>query len=159
IEPRLINAWGIAIRPAGAGGHFWVTGFDTSFQYVGDVHESSDATLQKLHIDDLPYVTLPIGGEDNFATGVVFSNSKDRFVITQEMEGVEPIKAPAKFMFASDGGIISAWTERKREDGGFDRPAAALAMVDWSAKGSQFFGLAINSTYDRIYAADFGMQP
>jgi hypothetical protein len=25
IDPTLVNAWGIAIRPAGLGGHFWVT--------------------------------------------------------------------------------------------------------------------------------------
>ena len=25
IEPDLQNAWGISLRPAGAGGHFWVT--------------------------------------------------------------------------------------------------------------------------------------
>src|SRR3954447_4648269 len=24
VDPTLINAWGIAIRPAGLGGHFWV---------------------------------------------------------------------------------------------------------------------------------------
>ena len=25
VEPGLVNAWGLAIRPAGVGGHFWVT--------------------------------------------------------------------------------------------------------------------------------------
>ena len=35
----LINAWGIAIRPAGFGGHFWVesNGAGTTNEFIGDV--------------------------------------------------------------------------------------------------------------------------
>ncbi len=159
IDKKMINAWGIAIRPAGAGGHFWVTAKNTSFEYVGDVKNSPDAKLRKLHKDNLKQVKLPVGGDENFATGVVFSDSKDNFVVTQQLKGKEPITAPAKFMFASDGGIISAWTERKKSDGSFDRPNEAIAVIDESEKGSQFFGLAISSNYDRLYAADFGKSP
>lgn len=158
-DEKLINAWGIAIRPAGAGGHFWVTGKDISFEYVGDVQNSPDPALRTLHRDDLAYVKLPVGGDDKFATGVVFSNSKDGFVITQAIEGKAPITAPAKFLFASDGGIISAWTERKKDDGTFDRSHEAVTVIDESATGAQFFGLAISHDYSRIYAADFGKAP
>ena len=28
VEPDLQNAWGISMRPAGEGGHFWVTALD-----------------------------------------------------------------------------------------------------------------------------------
>lgn len=154
VDEKLINAWGIAIRPAGKGGHFWVTGKDISFEYVGDVRASTDATLQKLHTDNLAYVRLPVGGEEQFATSVVFSDSKEHFTITQG-----DITAPAKFIFASDGGVISAWTERKKEDGTFDRPEDALEVVNLSAEGAQFFGLAISQKYDRLYAADFGKAP
>lgn len=158
-DSKLINAWGIATRPAGAGGHFWVTGKDISFQYVGDVRSSTDEKLRKLHVDDLPYVHLPVGGDENFATGVIFVDTKTDFVITQKIDGAEDITAPAKFMFASDGGIISAWTERKKEDGTFDRSKNALTVIDESANGVQFFGLAINKDFNRIYAADFGNEP
>lgn len=158
-DEKLINAWGIAIRPAGAGGHFWVTAKDTSFEYVGDVQSSADVALHKLHTDNLTHVKLPVGGADKFATGTVFSDSKDGFVITQTVEGVEPITAPAKFLFASDGGIISAWTERKKADGTFDRSHEALAVIDESATGAQFFGLAISHDYSLLYAADFGKRP
>ena len=41
-EPEFINGWGIAIRPAGAGGHFWVGGGGISWQYLGDVTRSTD---------------------------------------------------------------------------------------------------------------------
>ncbi len=159
VEPEMVNAWGVAIRPAGAGGHFWVVADKTSFEYIGDVRQSPDKKLRTLHTDALKYVTLPVGGEENVATGTIFLDGKDSFVITQPVEGVEPITAPAKFLFASDGGIISAWTERKRPDGEFDRPGEAIAVIDESPQGAQFFGLAVNENYSRIYAADFGAQP
>jgi len=158
-DAGMVNAWGIAIRPKGAGGHFWVTAKNISYEYVGDVQSSDKPELQKLYQDELKIVTLPIGGEDNFATGVVFSGSKDQFVITQEMKGQPAITAPAKFLFASDGGIISAWTERKKPDGSFDRPDGAIAVIDQSKEEAQFFGLAISHDYTRLYAADFGEKP
>lgn len=157
-DKTLINAWGVAIRPAGAGGHFWVLGKDKSFEYVGDVKASTDEKLKKLHQDDLKIVTLPVGGKENTATGVVFNQGKE-FTITQQVKGAAPITAPAKFLFASDGGIISAWTERKKEDGTFDRAPDALSVIDESKDGAQFFGLAINKDNSRIYAADFGKNP
>lgn len=159
VERTFINAWDIAIRPAGAGGHFWVTAKDISFEYVGDVKQASDSKLRTLHQDDLKSVKLPIGGQDKFATSVVFNDSKDTFVITQSVKNAPPITAPAKFLFASDGGIISAWTERKREDGKFDRADVANPVIDYSKSGAQFFGLAINQDYTRLYAADFGEKP
>lgn len=156
---KFINAWGISIRPAGAGGHFWVLAKDVSYEYVGDVQKSEDETLRTLHQDALKTVKLPVGGADNVATGTVFVDSKDQFVITQNIEGVAPITAPAKFLFASDGGIISAWTERKKEDGTFDRAPDALTVIDASKEGAQFFGLAISHDYTKLYAADFGENP
>jgi uncharacterized protein (TIGR03118 family) len=159
VEKNFINAWGISNRPAGAGGHFWVTAKDISYEYVGDVQNSSDEKLRKLHTDELKYVKLPVGGKDNFATGTVFSDSEENFIITQEMNGKESVTAPAKFLFASDGGIVSAWTERKNADGTFDRPSEAISVIDESKDGSQFFGLAISANYDRLYVADFGEKP
>lgn len=158
-DERFVNAWGIATRPKGAGGHFWVTSKDMSYQYVGDVTASDNVALQKLSDKTIPEVKLPVGGDDAFATGVVFVDSKEDFVITQEIDGKEAITAPAKFIFASDGGVISAWTERKLADGSFDRSPSALAVIDESEKGSSFFGIAMSSNYDRLYAADFGAAP
>lgn len=158
-EKNFINAWGIADRPAGAGGHFWVTAKDTSYEYIGDVSKSGDEKLKPLHQDNYKEMKIPTGGDDKFATGVVFSGSKDSFVITQAVEGVAPITAPSKFLFASDGGIISAWTERKKEDGTFDRAPAANNMIDESKDGAQFFGLTLNHDYSRLYAANFGARP
>lgn len=159
LEDKMADAWGIAIRPKGAGGHFWVTAKDVSYEYVGDVRAAPDKTLHSLSQDKLKTVTLPVGGDDRHATGTVFSDSKESFVITQTFPGGEPITAPAKFLFASDGGIISAWTERKQPDGSFDRSGVALSVIDQSKNGAQYFGLAVNSAYNRLYAANFGAQP
>lgn len=152
IDPNLIDAWGIAIRPAGAGGHFWVTGMGTSFEYVGDVNGTP------LYTDNLKTVALPASGENGGASnGVVFNNSSN-FVITQaHVNGA--ITAAAKFIFVADNGVLSAWTERKLADGSFDRPAEALAMVDYGAQGSAFFGLAINPAQDKLFVVDFGGNP
>src|SRR5690606_22433277 len=102
LEPKLINAWGVAIRPAGAGGHFWVLGKDISFEYIGDVKQSSDKAAQKLHTDSLKTVHVPTGSDEAFATSTVFLDTKDNFVITQDIEGADPITAGSKFIFASD---------------------------------------------------------
>ncbi|MBP7252754.1 MAG: TIGR03118 family protein [Alphaproteobacteria bacterium] len=159
LENDFVNGWGIAIRPAGAGGHFWITAKDVSYEYVGDVRQSPEALLRSMHTDALKYVKLPVGGGDKFATGVVFSDSTEHFVISQTVPDTEQITAPAKFLFASDGGIVSAWTERKKTDGSFDRSGEALKVIDQSAIGAQFFGLALNAAYDRLYVADFGAAP
>lgn len=159
VEKDFVNGWGVAIRPAGAGGHFWITAKDVSYEYVGDVRQSPQELLRTMHTDKLKYVKLPVGGADKFATGVVYSDSTENFVITQTIPEAEPITAPAKFLFASDGGIVSAWTERKKEDGSFDRSGEAQAVIDQSAEGAQFFGLALSAAYDRLYVADFGAAP
>ena len=159
VEPEMVNAWGISIRPKGAGGHFWVTAGKYSFEYVGDVKDSPSELLRSIHQDELKVITLPVGGDDKLATGTVFSNSTKAFTITQKVPGAADITAPAKFLFSSDGGIISAWTERKKPDGTFDRALEALTVIDQSREGAQFFGLAINTDNDTLYAADFGKHP
>ena len=93
VEPELTNAWGISLRPAGAGGHWWVTanGSGKSFEYVGDVPGTP------LFQDDLTEVVVPHpNGEQGTPTGTVFNERGAGFVITQE-HAAGPITAPAKF--------------------------------------------------------------
>ena len=152
LEPGLVNAWGIAIRPAGAGGHFWVTASGISFEYVGDVNG------KPLYVDGLAEVALPPSSTGvGAANGVVF-NPSTNFVITQaNVNG--PITAPAKFLFVSDNGVLSGWTERKKPDGTFDRPVDAVAILDDSAGGSSFFGLAMLPGNSAMLVVDFGWNP
>jgi uncharacterized protein (TIGR03118 family) len=151
VDPSLINAWGIAIRPAGLGGHFWVesNGGGTTNQYIGDVGGTP------LYSDDLRLVTVP-GSSTGPAvsagtpTGVVF-NPGNQFTITQGS-----ITAEAKFLFVTDTGTISAWTERKNSDGSFDRPAFAKLMIDRSSADAHYLGIALGPGDDRIHVANFG---
>jgi uncharacterized protein (TIGR03118 family) len=147
LEPDLQNPWGIAIRPAGFGGHFWIPAARTgkSIQYVGDVGGTP------LFQDDLKVVDT--GGP---ATGVVF-NPGANFVITQPHQN-GAITNAAKFFFANASGTITAWTERALPEGGFDRPADSVTVVDGAARHSSFLGVALSPAADRVYAADFGAE-
>lgn len=145
LEPALKNAWGIAIRPAGFGGHFWVAAAGTgqSIQYVGDVGGTP------LFQDGLAVIDT-LGPP----TGVSF-NPGSQFVITQAHAN-GPITAPTKFLFANASGTISAWTERARPGGGFDHPADSVTVVDGRSRGSAFLGVTVSPANDRMFAADFG---
>lgn len=150
VDPTLINAWGIAIRPAGLGGHFWVgaNGTGNSTQWVGDVGGV------RLYQDDVRNVSLPgPGGDFGTVTGVAF-NGGSNFSVTQGA-----ITAPAKFFFGTDNGVISAWTERQISPGVFERPTYATTVIDRSADGTQFFGIGVDSVGGRLYGANFGLNP
>ncbi len=154
IDPTLVNAWGIAIRPAGLGGHFWVganaTGVST--QWVGD------ARGVPLFQDDVRNVTVPgPSGSLGTVTGVAF-NGGSNFTVTQG-SGASAITAPAKFIFGTDNGVISAWTERQISPGVFVRPDFATAKIDRSGDGTQFFGIGVDGAGGRLYAANFGVNP
>jgi uncharacterized protein (TIGR03118 family) len=158
-DPTFALGWGLAIRPAGFGGHFWVTanGSGASYQYVGDVNIGKPNAVP-LYQDDLALVTVP--GSNNTQgtpTGVVF-NGSNNFVITQPYAGGN-ITGPSRFFFATDSGTISAWTERQNPNGTFDRSDAAKIVIDNSARGDQYFGLAVNPKGDRLFVANFGVNP
>jgi uncharacterized protein (TIGR03118 family) len=145
VEPLMKNPWGIAIRPAGQGGHFWIgaAGTGKSIQYVGDVGGTP------LFQDELAIVET--GGP---VSGVAF-NPGTGFVITQAHPN-GAITASTKFFFANLSGTLTAWTERARPGGGFDHPLDSAVVVDGTARGSSFIGVTVSPGADRLYAADFG---
>jgi uncharacterized protein (TIGR03118 family) len=155
IEPTFTHGWGLAIRPSGSGGHFWVIGNGSgiSYQYVGDVNGTP------LFQDALEEMIVPAGpdGAQGSPTATAFNQSSN-FVITQDAPN-GPITAPTKFFFASINGVISAWTERKKADGTFDWPSAAIPVIDGSAEAkgtynSIYFGIATDKAGKHLYAAD-----
>jgi uncharacterized protein (TIGR03118 family) len=180
-DAEFIDAWGIAIHPAGAGGHFWVTAGGWSFQFVGDVTRSSDAALRTLFQDALTLVRLPGAGVPDgepdvtdtdkfvgFGTGVVFNGApldSDLFRVSGQrvsVDGVEQVlDGSARFIFATDSGVISGWTERNAGSGAVvRRNGAAVEVVNGNAQGHAYFGLAIKpGTWDRLWVADFGAAP
>jgi uncharacterized protein (TIGR03118 family) len=154
LEPTLVHGWGLAIRPAGFGGHFWVIGNGSgiSYQYVGDVNGSP------LFQDEIAYMTVPPSpnGDQASPTATEFNGSSN-FVITQDAPN-GPITAPAKFFFATINGVISAWTERKKADGTFDWPTESIPVIDESAEGRQYFGVATDKAGEHLYLADVSVN-
>jgi uncharacterized protein (TIGR03118 family) len=126
-DTHLVNAWGLAFNPQGFA---WVAneGTATSTLYDGD------GVAQSL------VVTLNQGNP----SGIVFNGGSDFSITANNLSGAAP------FIFATLQGQISAWSPTV--DG-----THALTIVDDSAAGDSFTGLAINTGTggDRLYAADF----
>ncbi|CAN5126794.1 hypothetical protein BH09PAT3_BH09PAT3_5110 [soil metagenome] len=160
VDPTLLDAWGLASRPAGADGHFWVASnrAGTSLEYVGDVGDTP------LYQNDLRTVSIPGAAADSSLpadasdlgtpTGIVFNPFQDRFIVDQGA-----VKGPAKFIFAGQDGTISAWTEQTTNNGTVNRLGWATRVADASENGEQYFGIAISPKGDKILTADFGYHP
>ena len=171
--PEMVDAWGIAIRPAGAGGHFWVQGGGTSWQFVGDVSAAIDPKLRALFQDGLGEVYLP--GADALttsaslgkSTGTAFNGAplnSDRFRVTTQTAnangGVIAFDGSARFVFVTDSGQLSAWTDRARDGSTVHVNGPAQLMFDGSALGMSMFGVALKTdTWDTLWVADFGSTP
>jgi uncharacterized protein (TIGR03118 family) len=171
--PEMVNAWGIAIRPKGAGGHFWVTAGDASYEFVGDVSASGDPKLRKLFQDPLKAVTIP-GADtkiDNTsvgkATGVVFNGAdinSDKFIVTNQPTQVDgrtvALGGSARFIFVTDSGHIAAWGERGPDGKVVRVNGPSQEVFNGEPQGMQFFGVALKQgSFDTLWAADFGKQP
>jgi uncharacterized protein (TIGR03118 family) len=175
LEPNFINAWGIAIRPAGAGGHFWVGAGGTSWQYVGDVSAASTASLKTLTQDGLKEVTVP-GADSSIAedsigkiTGVVYNGAAltdNKFKITTQTATLPStgsavrFDGSARFVFVTDSGYVSGWTDRTTDGSTVRVDGAAAQTYNGTSDGSAFFGVAIKpSSWDQMWLADFGAAP
>ncbi|MGH3912530.1 MAG: TIGR03118 family protein [Pseudonocardiaceae bacterium] len=171
--PEMVNAWGIAIRPQGAGGHFWVAAGGRSYEFVGDVTASADPQLRELFQDPLTEVTIPGADADvtdagiGKATGVVFNGAdiaSDKFVVTDQPAQADGrlvgLGGSARFIFATDSGRIAAWGERGPDGTIIRVNGPAQEKFNGEPQGMQFFGVAIKQgSFDTLWAADFGVQP
>ncbi|MFE4460759.1 TIGR03118 family protein, partial [Nocardia tengchongensis] len=174
-DPNFINAWGIADRPKGAGGHFWVGAGGYSFQFVGDVTKSPDAKYQKMFQDQLKLVTIPgadsIPDEDGDegegkTTGVVFNPApitSDIFAVKDQPVSYdgkdEKLTGSARFIFATDSGKISGWTEQGTGGAIVRHDGPAVLEYDGHAQGMNFKGIALDPSGTKLLAADFGKDP
>jgi uncharacterized protein (TIGR03118 family) len=125
VDEKMIDAWGIALRPPGAGGHIWISNASTgtSSEYIGDVGG------QPLHQDPLKIVKLdePRWTDHGFAfvTGQAYNSASDlpsqpeEFKVAGQADNLkvlpsEPIKGgfsgSAKFVFVTEDGCINAWS-------------------------------------------------
>lgn len=168
VDPLLGNGWGLAIRPPGAGGHFWISNFNSgaTTTYVGDVHKP-DGTFVPLFQDELMQVRIPIGTgkrQDgprivpiSQPTGQVFNHSPTDFVITGE-----GITAASKFIFVTAEGTISGWTEiNDPATGVVRRQTASVITIDQSQQYHddrlRFTGCAVTDfpQDNRLYVTNF----
>jgi uncharacterized protein (TIGR03118 family) len=125
VDEKIIDAWGIALRPPGAGGHIWIAnaGSGTSSEYIGDVPGNP------LHQDGLKLVTLdqPRFTDHGraFVTGQAYNSASDipgqpeEFHVSGPADNrkVTPAEAinggfsgSAKFVFVTEDGCINAWS-------------------------------------------------
>jgi len=149
VDPHLINPWGIALRPPGAGGHIWISnGGDLSTTtYIGD------AKGVPLFQDGLKLV--PIDGTlhsvegFNIVTGQVYNAASDvegqpvEFFVSgpaMDLSGPKPEPAgvtsgPAKFIFVNTDGGINAWRANTKTS-----MNTAVVVKDYSPHAPQFDG-------------------
>jgi uncharacterized protein (TIGR03118 family) len=148
VNPNMLDAWGIALRPPGAGGHIWIDNAEsgTSVEYIGDVNGTP------LYQDGLTSVTLDTPQFTDhgyaFVTGLVYNAASD--VTGQPVEF--PVSGPAdnysnnpptpiaggtsgsaKFVFVTEDGCINAW--RLNTATGM---TSAPIMVDYSKTAPHF---------------------
>jgi uncharacterized protein (TIGR03118 family) len=134
-DPNLVNAWGISYGPTTP---FWTSdnGAGLTSLYRGDGSQVSPPS---------PVIVLPApGGTQGTPTGTVFNGDANSFLVSGPGTG-------ARFMFATEDGTISAWT---------NNPAATpttILKVDNSAFGAVYKGLALAASGGApyLYAANF----
>jgi uncharacterized protein (TIGR03118 family) len=131
-DANLVNPWGLAFGPSTPA---WVSdnGTDVSTLYSGFAPGNHKVTKVPLT------VSIPGGAP----TGMVYNGSSS-FVV-----GAGGNSGPANFIFDSEAGKISAWSQNV--------PPATQARVVASEQGAIFKGLAIakDNGKERLYATDF----
>src|SRR5262249_17431769 len=186
LDPAFVNAWGIAIRPAGAGGHWWIANADASrvTLYVGDSNTVPftqdwlsvlgvpgdpdgapiDITIDPPTRDGVPLSpatpTPATSMSPSHPTGQVYSGSTTDFLVSgTSLTGATLTNAPARFITVSEDGTIAAWGELG------STPATRMnefeVVVDNSATGAVYKGVAISSdtgSGNKLYAANFSQN-
>jgi uncharacterized protein (TIGR03118 family) len=146
VDERMRDAWGIALRPPGAGGHIWVSNAasGTSSEFIGDVPGNP------LHQDGLKIVELdqPQWTDHGYAfvTGQVYNSASDlpgqpvEFPVSgpaQNLKASPPesitggFSGSAKFIFVTEDGCINAWSASTAVS-----MKSAPVMIDYSKTSS-----------------------
>jgi uncharacterized protein (TIGR03118 family) len=130
LDPNLVNAWGLAAGPMTP---WWVASAETD---VSTIYDATGAAV--------PLVVDVPGGP----TGLVF-NDGPGFVVTDGTNS-----GPSVFMFATEGGTIRGWNPEVPPP---VFSTSTFVLVDRSAHGAIYKGLALASTYagEFLYATDF----
>ncbi|HEY7649570.1 MAG TPA: TIGR03118 family protein [Methylomirabilota bacterium] len=165
VNPLLLNPWGTAIRPAGAGGHIWLAnaGSATVTEYVGDVFDAAGNFIP-LFQDGLKVVYV-----DGSPIGQVFSSSASDFPVTAPAcpdsdatecpPGTPDVTVPARFIVSTEEGQIAAWGEQTLATGPV-RFRRFVTIVDNAGEGALYRGLAVTGapSANLLYAANFAQD-
>ena len=139
-DPRLVNPWGLASSPTSP---FWVannhTGTSTVYNTAGQPFPTANPLVAM--IPTTPTMPAAQNPQPSAVAGIVFNDTTGFNVASGK---------PAVFIFVTENGTISAWNP------GAD-PANAILMVDNSASGVQYTGLAVanSAAGPWLYAANF----
>jgi uncharacterized protein (TIGR03118 family) len=139
LDAHLVNPWGVAFNPFNPG-FVWVADNGTGLSTLYD----GDGNPQSLVVA-IP--SLPPSPEHGLPTGIVFSGSSD-FTFTNPAATPPPPAQPARFIFATQDGLLAAWS-----------PVIDLthALIVATVPDASYFGLALaaDSTGNFLYAANF----
>jgi len=127
IDPNLVDAWGLCQGPGTA--PIWVSDNGTG---LSTVYAQGTGKVESI------VVTIPKGNP----TGCVY-NPTSGFKVTENGKS-----GAALFIFDSEPGVISGWSSSV--DG-----SNAIVAYDGSANGSAYKGLAIDTSAQLLFAADF----
>ena len=143
LDMHLKNSWGIAFNPNGC---VWVANNHTGTSTLYDGNGNSSATPCELPGSGVPLVvTIPpaSGSGSGEPTGIVFNGSNDFMVTKGAASG------PARFIFASEDGVISGWSP------GVDPTNALIGAVNPNAVYTGITIAGNGGDHLRLYAADF----
>jgi uncharacterized protein (TIGR03118 family) len=150
----LIDAWGIAVRPAGAGGHFWLenamTGYSVTYQ--GDVN---GVPLHQDGLTNVPLATPQFTDHGYaFVTGTAYNSASDlagqaaefpvgpQDAVNDDTGGTDlgNVSGTAKFVFCTQDGCINAWLSNTAE-----AMTRAPIVVNYSKTSTYFPKPHVNS--------------
>ncbi len=156
-DSDMLNAWGLALRPAGAGGHWWISNTDsgTVSLYVGDTIDiplfQNETAL--IAVESAP--ATPDGPAT--PTGQIFNGSSEFPCQGLSIDGNNPISAPGKFMVATEDGNIQCWGETGSSNAERMKSFTIAATGD---EGSVYKGLAVTQeeSSNLLYVANFALE-
>jgi len=132
-DPNLVNAWGVAFNPNG-------------FVWVVNNHSGTSTLYNGAGVVQSLVVTIPpaAGTGTGSPTGITYNGTNDFTVVTNAPPS-GAAATPARFIFASEDGAITAWA-----------PGITTAIVKATADAN-YKGIAIPATRtaNQLYAADF----
>ncbi|MBI4910516.1 MAG: TIGR03118 family protein [Acidobacteria bacterium] len=130
-DPNLVNPWGIAFSPTGP---FWVANAGSGLSTVYNTRGEASPLVVRIPVP-------PNRNPPSKPTGIVFHGGNG-FDVSMGL--------PARFLFATEDGTITAWNPQADE-------SAAFLKVDNSGAAAVYKGLALASFggNEYLYATNF----